>query len=356
MKRVLSAVVVTWVLFAIKGVALQFVHIALFGVLHLAFIDLVYVAPLIGLIVLVAGRSRGERPPIRRLTSPVRVVAYASLLLLPIGLYATLIEPYRLQVERATVEIPPARDGGRAIRVAVLADIQTTAITDYEKRVLRVTLDEKPDLILIAGDIFQGRDWLYEPVKQDFRNFFKQLRAPYGVYCIEGDVDEIDRLRDMFSESEVKLLLNDVARINVGDRRVTIIGTELDYTSPHVQRVLGTFRGSRDEGDIRILLTHRPDVVREIPEDVRIDLVVAGHTHGGQVVIPFFGPPITLSHVPRAVAAGGLHEVDGIPIYVSRGIGHERGMAPRVRFCCPPEVSVLTVESAGGEQAQRVRE
>jgi predicted MPP superfamily phosphohydrolase len=75
-------------------------------------------------------------------------------------------------------------------------------------------------------------------------------------------------------------------------------------------------------------------------------LLVAGHTHGGQVQIPFFGPPITLSRVPRSVAAGGFHSLDGRAIYVSRGIGNERGWAPRVRFLAPPEVSLLTLESA----------
>ena len=74
-----------------------------------------------------------------------------------------------------------------------------------------------------------------------------------------------------------------------------------------------------------------------------MDLTIAGHTHGGQVRIPFFGPPITLSRVPRRVAGGGLHELQGNAIYVSRGVGCERASAPRVRLNCPPEVSLLTL-------------
>jgi len=60
--------------------------------------------------------------------------------------------------------------------------------------------------------------------------------------------------------------------------------------------------------------------------------------------VPFFGPPLTLSTVPRFVAAGGYHVVDGKRVYVSRGIGCERAGAPRLRLNCAPEVSLLTLE------------
>lgn len=66
-------------------------------------------------------------------------------------------------------------------------------------------------------------------------------------------------------------------------------------------------------------------------------------THGGQVQIPLFGAPLTLSSVARDVGSGGLHELEGRRIYVSRGVGCERGAAPRIRFLCPPEVSLLTL-------------
>ena len=84
-------------------------------------------------------------------------------------------------------------------------------------------------------------------------------------------------------------------------------------------------------------------MIFDLKPSSRINLVVAGHTHGGQVVVPGFGPPITLSGVPRAVAAGGLHAMNGNRIYVSRGAGCEQGQAPRIRLFCPPEVSILEV-------------
>jgi len=75
-----------------------------------------------------------------------------------------------------------------------------------------------------------------------------------------------------------------------------------------------------------------------------VDLLIAGHTHGGQVVVPGFGPPLTLTSVPREVAAGGLRELDGRRLYVSRGVGMERGWAPPLRLFCAPEVTLLVFE------------
>jgi uncharacterized protein len=80
-----------------------------------------------------------------------------------------------------------------------------------------------------------------------------------------------------------------------------------------------------------------------------IDLVLAGHTHGGQVVLPLLGPPHTAIRLPRRYA-GGLNDYGGIALHVSRGIGMERGFAPPVRFLCPPEVCVVDVRLTASRQ------
>jgi len=96
---------------------------------------------------------------------------------------------------------------------------------------------------------------------------------------------------------------------------------------------------------VKILLGHRPDWVLRLPPNATVDLTVAGHTHGGQVQLPFLGPLITFSAVPTEVGAGGLHEVNGNRVYVSSGVGWEHGGAPRIRFMAPPTVGVITLES-----------
>ncbi|HBP17764.1 MAG TPA: hypothetical protein DEA08_08220 [Planctomycetes bacterium] len=88
----------------------------------------------------------------------------------------------------------------------------------------------------------------------------------------------------------------------------------------------------------RIWLGHAPDVALTGPD---ADLILAGHTHGGQVQLPFFGPLLTLSRVPRGWAAGRTELPGGGTLIVSRGIGMERDDAPRLRFLCRPELVVL---------------
>jgi uncharacterized protein len=94
---------------------------------------------------------------------------------------------------------------------------------------------------------------------------------------------------------------------------------------------------------VRILLTHRPDAAFHLPEG-GVELVVSGHTHGGQVQLPWIGPPITMSNVPRDVAAGGLHTLDGQEIYVSGGVGLERATAPQVRLNARPSIGIVTLD------------
>ena len=93
----------------------------------------------------------------------------------------------------------------------------------------------------------------------------------------------------------------------------------------------------------RIVFGHAPDYVLGLRDGPPIGLALAGHTHGGQIVVPFVGPPLTLSRVPRHIAAGGLHGHGRTPVHVSRGVGMERGSAPQIRFLCPPEICILTL-------------
>jgi hypothetical protein len=89
----------------------------------------------------------------------------------------------------------------------------------------------------------------------------------------------------------------------------------------------------------RIVFGHSPDFSLS---PLEADLMLAGHTHGGQVQIPFFGPLVTLSRLPRRWAGGGMVTLEGNRrLIVSRGLGMERGPAPRLRFNCRPQIVVV---------------
>lgn len=306
-----------------------------FGLLHVVYLDLVVALPLVGLGLLLARSAR------RRL--PVLVAALGLVALAPVGVYASLIEPRRLQTERVVVAVDPARAGDAELRVAVLADVQTAGVGDYERRAFRRANGLRPHVVLLPGDLFQMSRARFRRELPELRRLVAGLRAPGGVFVVDGDSDDPAGLREVLRGTGARLLTNDVTRTRAAGRELTIGGIRVNWRTREARSVYERLERDPERGDVRIVLAHRPDAVLELRRRTRVDLVVAGHTHGGQVVVPGFGPPITQSNVPRDVAAGGLHELSGgRRVYVSRGVGVEHGShAPHLRLLCPPELTLL---------------
>lgn len=307
-----------------------------FGVLHLAYLGLVLAVPLVGLGVL--ARVGVDRALARRVALPT-----AAVLLLPavIGWYGTHVEPYRLRIDRVPVPVAADRAGSSPVRVGVLADLQTADVGDYEYRAVEKLLAERPDLILVAGDLFQGAEGSFAAHEDELRELLARLQAPHGVYVVRGDVDHGDYADRALRGTGAVILDDRAVEVRVRDRLLRIGGHRLNPNSAGAVGVRRDLDGRAEDGAVRILLAHRPDTVLGLPDNSRVDLTVAGHTHGGQVVVPGFGPLVTLSAVPRAVARGGLHAVRGNRIYVSTGVGLERGQAPQVRLFARPSIGIL---------------
>jgi predicted MPP superfamily phosphohydrolase len=314
--RVLQAASALGVFVAVLIVGgVSVVHSYFLGVC-LAYTATMVLLPSMGLALLLASRSR-------EVTKPVRALAALSLILIPIGIDATFVEPFRLVTESRDVPIARERDAVARIMAA------------------------KPDLILLPGDLQQVGFDHYDELIPSFRELLAPLSAPLGVYYVEGNCESTAEARQLLDGTPVKILDNEIVRFDRDGMRVALCGVDLMFASPHAHAALDAIQRADDDKEVRIVVAHRPDVIDALAPNTRVDLVVAGHTHGGQVNLPFFGPPITLSGVPRHIAAGGLHTLDGRRVYVSRGIGWEHGHAPRVRFLCAPEVTLLTLRPRG---------
>lgn len=307
-----------------------------FGVMHVVWLDLVVVLPLAGLLLLALLRGRAG-------ATVVRLAAVAACGLAPVGAYASFVEPERLVVERVELELPAERAGERPLRVGILADLQFERLGGHEREAVRRLMAERPDVILLAGDYHQAGASSFARELPALRRLLARLRAPGGVFAVRGDCEGVDEARSVMAGTGVRLLVNDIAHARVRGRRLTIAGLERDYWSAGASQAARTLERAPGSGDVRIMLAHRPDSVFLLEPRSRVDLVVAGHTHGGQLQLPLYGPPSIGSRVPRDVGAGGLHTLDGRSIYVSRGVGVERGQAPRLRLGAPPEISVVTL-------------
>jgi predicted MPP superfamily phosphohydrolase len=348
-QRVVAAAGAVLLANAVEMAVLSRWRLHFFGAVHVAWLDLSVVVPLAGIAVLVAWR-RG-----RSTSRAALLTALVALPALPLGLYAQLVEPYDVQLERTRVPISTARGGRDDLLVAVLADIQSTTIEEHHLQAVAEVMSHEPDLILIPGDLYQGPVHRFEENLPGFQELLGMLHAPGGVWVVPGNADVPKLLPRTLEGSAARLLRDEQVTVEVRDRRVTILGVdEIPHERYQVWReppaILGRFLASPGD-EVRILMSHRPRIVSELPERSRCDLVVSGHTHGGQVALPLIGPPLTLSPLPRHVAAGGLHEVAGNALYISRGLGLERLQAPRIRFGAPPEVTLLTLGTTPGDDA-----
>ncbi len=310
-----------------------------FALLNGVFVVFALASPVAGVLLLASFFRARRRGAARWPLVAAALVAFAVPLA---GGYATFVEPFRLTTETVAVPLPAARAGGATLRVGVLADLQTDAVTAHERAAVETLLTLRPDVVLLPGDFFQGSAEAFRRELPALRALLQRLDAPGGVFAVQGNVDAPDELAALVAGTRVRWLQDEVVRLAWRDRRVTLGGASPRYQGG-AARVIRELERDPDPGDVRLLLAHHPDRVLQLRPGSRIDLVVAGHTHGGQVQLPLIGPLLTFSRVPRRVAAGGLHDLDGRRIYVSRGVGWERGPAPRVRFLAPPEVSLLVL-------------
>ena len=265
------------------------VRLSPFGMIHLAWLAVSVVVPACGLAVLVA-RIRG-----RKVTASASLVAGLSLFMLPIAVKAHWIDPYDLRVERTRIEIPRDRAGHQSLVIGVLADLQTTRIGAHEEAAVTALMAAQPDIILVPGDLFQGPAELFDEVLPDFQRLLSRLSAPGGVWFVAGNTDYRAGLSRILEGTGARWLRDEVVRIAIGDRLVTLFGVDEPSSrgwTPRIVPGLAAFESAPGAEDIRILLAHRPRVVSELPRDTRVDLLVAGHTHGGQVAFPFLGPPL----------------------------------------------------------------
>jgi len=261
-----------------------------------------------------------------------------------LGGWAFWLEPASLFNQDHTIDVPhwpPECDG---LRVAVLADLHVGSPhnqLDKLERVIDLTLRARPDLVLIAGDlVIHGvLGGTFTP-PETIAARLGRLQAKLGVYSVLGNHDwwfDGPRVRRALEDHGIPVLDNRAER--VADDRCAFwlagIG-DLWEGTPEIETTLA----SVPEDASVLAFTHNPDLFPAMPS--RVALTIAGHTHGGQVHLPLLGRPIVPSRYGERFAIGHVVE-GGRHLFVSSGLG--TSILP-VRFRVPPEVSVVTLQSA----------
>lgn len=237
------------------------------------------------------------------------------------ALWAFFIEPNWVETTHHVVRARVARP----LTIAHLSDLHLRSLGRRERTVLDVVTRARPDAIVITGDTVDDGDGA---VAQEFMS---RLSAPLGVFAVLGNWEHWrPATAAPFQRSRVHLLQNEARQLR---DNVWVVGFD-DSTAgePNAQA------GVRDvpKGAYVIAAMHSPAFIEEVRGDV--DLALAGHTHGGQVRLPWIGP----LWLPRGSAdfVAGWYRRDRARMYVSRGVG--TSILP-VRFLCRPEVALINL-------------
>jgi len=270
--------------------------------------------------------------------------------------YAYFIEPRRFVVVEKTIAVPnwdPMLDGFRVVAIADLHTGSNYAPPERVRYVVEQANAQNADLIVLLGDYVSESKWDRQCVRratnrenctelkvpvEEIAESLKGLKAKYGVYAIIGNHDwyhNADKIHKLFEEvAGVNVLNNEIAELSVNGVTVRIWGIEDLYLNRTVPA--DAFLALADRSNL-IALTHNPDSLLTAPEGFSI--MFSGHTHGGQLNWPIFGPKAVFND-PRFMY--GHAEVDGKHVYVTSGVG--TSVIP-FRFRVPPEIAVVTLRS-----------
>jgi len=269
----------------------------------------------------------------------IRILLATGSAVVALGLSAFWLEPASLALVEERISLPGTTHG--SLRIAVLTDLHVgSPFNGIEKlrKVVDRTNAARPDVVCILGDlVIQGVIGGRFVTPEDTAAELKRLRAPAGVVAVLGNHDSWlnhDRVRTAVERNGIRVLEETAAKLGTPAGPVWFAGVSDLWTGrPDIPTALATV----DDGAPVILMTHNPDVFPVVPS--RVALTLAGHTHGGQVRLPFFGRPIVPSTFGQRYAAGHIIE-DGRHLFVATGVG--TSILP-VRFRVPPAVTLLTV-------------
>lgn len=254
--------------------------------------------------------------------------------------YVTHVEPERLVIQQVRLETPKL---DQAVRLLHISDIQAGAVGEYQEAIFKQIEALEPDLILNTGDFLQVvPPATFESEWPKLHALIERVNPRLGTFAVFGDTEhELYRLKRNALEPLVMLSSRE-QRIEVGAGAISLHGLSLyqSKSGEWAMRSVERWLEQSEPNDFRILFGHSPDYALSVAE-TPIDLCLAGHTHGGQVNLPFIGPLVTYSEVPKEWAKG-FRRV-GIPyLNVSAGAGSNRRYGlPPLRFNCPTEMTLI---------------
>jgi len=263
---------------------------------------------------------------------PILILNFFIFILAVYGFY---IEPFHITINRVEIPVSGLEE---TIRIVQLSDLHIERTTKRERILPGLVNGLKPDLIVITGDFVNDTDRHTPAKKIALTELLNQLQAPMGIFAVNGNIESPWSLRPLLKDTQVQVLDNDIIRLTMVSGKIVLVGLScLEWQADGME--LRTLMNQVESDDFSILLYHKPDLAYEADES-GVDLYLAGHTHGGQVRLPFYGAIYTNSRFGKTFEMS-LYQLSHTTLYVNRGLGFTGGSTPRIRFLAPPEVTLI---------------
>jgi len=242
-------------------------------------------------------------------------------------LYGAYVEPYWPEI--VTVKLQSPKLHNTTLRIVQISDLHCDPTARLEPRLPALVNSLKPDVIVFTGDAMNSPQAM--PL---FQKTLAAMEAPLGKFAVRGNWDYRSDW-NIFDHTGFQEMTLEAVRLEKDGQPVMLCGVSY-YSGRYSQRALNLL----DPNTFNVLLYHSSDLV-EYLDDEPIDLYLCGHTHGGQVALPFYGAIVTMADRGQGFEAG-LYTVGTMSVYVNRGIGM-CGFGPRVRFFARPEITLFEV-------------
>jgi uncharacterized protein len=248
------------------------------------------------------------------------------------GSYGFAYERHRLTLNRTTLPVHGLPEALAGLRIGLLTDVHYGEFMPMADLAAAISLlqGEAPDLILLGGDYVSFSN---KGAVAPCADVLAALRAPLGVFAVAGNHDPEPTVNSVFESRGIQVLRDEHAHLSARGQSIALGG--LRYWSTKVGDVERVFQRA---AGFPILLAHDPRRLAQAAQ-LGLPLVLSGHTHGGQVVLPLVGAPAA-ARFPVLVGVGRRGKS---AVFVSRGLGT---VVLPVRLNCPPEVVVLTLRPA----------
>jgi uncharacterized protein len=247
-------------------------------------------------------------------------------------------EILRLDVNEKTIDVPGLPPALDELSIVHMSDLHFTGRVgqEYFREVVRLANELEPDLVALTGDLVDKSHcipWVAPTLGRLF--------ARYGAYYVLGNHDlrvDVTRLRAELAAAGLIALGGTWRRVEIDGQSIALAGNELPWIAPTAD-VADCPRGPRSREPFRVLLSHSPDQYAWARKQ-KFDLMLAGHTHGGQIQIPLLGPIVAPSRHGVRYASGTFYEPPTV-LHVSRGLS---GLLP-LRINCRPELTKLVLRA-----------